>query len=122
AAKFISARSGAKTYALGGTAALSDKVVAAARATRISGKDRAGTSVAIAEKLWGRTKASAGDRFSVVPGYAGEAWAYALAAAPWSAANPGPQVLVSDQVPPAVPDYLTRLGYSGKVSGDVLAA
>lgn len=122
AAKFISARSGAKTYALGGTAALSDKVVAAARATRISGKDRAGTSVAIAEKLWGRTKASAGDRFSVVPGYAGDAWAYALAAAPWSAANTGPQLLVSDQVPPAVADYLKRLGYSGKVSGDVLAA
>ena len=122
AAKFISARSGAKTYALGGTAALADKVVSAARATRIYGKDRAGTSVAIAEKLWGRTKATMGDRFSVVPGYSGDAWAYALAAAPWSAANAGPQLLVSDQVPPAVSDYLQRLGYSGKVSGDLLAA
>jgi uncharacterized protein YkwD len=119
---FLGSIPGARTFALGGGAALSDGVVASAGATRVAGRDRAGTAVAVAEQLWGRTAATTGDRFAMAPGYAGDAWAYALAMAPWSAANAGPQLLVGDDVPPAVAEYLSGLGYSGTVRGDVLSA
>jgi uncharacterized protein YkwD len=122
AARFLAAHGNAQPFALGGRAALADEVVSAARARRVSGPDRAATAVAVAEQLWGRTSASSGDRFAMAPGYSGSDWSYALAMAPWSAANNGPQLLVSDQVPPAVRDYLGRLGYNGSVKGDVFSA
>jgi uncharacterized protein YkwD len=121
-ARFLAAHGGAEKVALGGGAALSDRVVGAANARRVSGADRAATAVAVAEQLWGRTAAKPGDRFAMAPGWTGDAWSYALAMAPWSAAFTGPQLLVSDQLPPAVDSYLRRLGYSGSTKGDVLAA
>lgn len=120
--RFLDANRGAAAIALGGSAALSDATVRDAKATRIAGRDRAGTAVAVAQQLWGRTSASSGDRFGMAPGYAGDAWAYALAMAPWSAANSGPQLLVSHEVPAAVSDYLQGLGYRGNVKGDVFSA
>jgi hypothetical protein len=42
--------------------------------------------------------------------------------APWSAVNTGPQLLVGNDVPGPVRDYLQGLGYSGAVSGDVFSA
>jgi hypothetical protein len=72
--------------------------------------------------MWGRTAASPGDTYTTAPGYGTEAWAYALALAPWSAVHSGPQLLVSADVPPSVSDYLGGLGYSGDVQGGVKAA
>lgn len=99
-------------WALGGTAALSHDAVAAAGADRIAGAERTATAVAIARRLWGRTAASTEDRYTVAPSHGPSAWAAALALAPWSAANDGPELLVSKRVPASVRDYLDSLGYS----------
>jgi putative cell wall-binding protein len=122
AAQFLARNRGAQVFALGGEAALSNGVVRSAGATRVAGRDRAATAVAVAEQLWGRTTAQPGDRYAAAPGYNGDAWAYALALAPWSAANTGPQLLVGNEVPPAVADYLQRLGYSSGLRGEVFSA
>lgn len=110
-AGYLSRHAGAHRWALGGASALSDAVVAGARAQRVSGPDRSATAVAIAERLWRRTAAAQGDGFVASPGWSSDGWAYALALAPWSAANRGPALLVGDSVPPAVSAYLARLGY-----------
>lgn len=117
------ARSGApRIYALGGTAALSDAVVDAAGAERVAGADRTATAVAVAQRLWGRTEAALGDGYVTAPGFSGDGWAYALANVPLSAAHGAPQLLVGEQVSPAVTGYLDGLGYSGEVAGEVWAA
>lgn len=121
-AAFLAAGRPERRWALGGAAALGDAVVAAAGATRVAGPDRTATAVQVAERLWGRTAATAGDRFVSTPGYAGDGWAYALAYAPWSAANQGPQLLVGDTVPASVQTYLDQLGYGGGVAGRMQAA
>ena len=121
-AAFLDDVSPRKRWALGGTAALSDRVVAAADAKRIAGPERTATGVAVAKELWGRTEAHSGDAFSVAPGFSADGWAYALAYAPWAAANAGPQILVGDSVSPAVEEMLSGLGYSGSVRADVNAA
>jgi putative cell wall-binding protein len=72
-----------RTLVLGGAGAVSDAVAAQVpNATRISGKDRTGTAVAIAERLWGRTSGSAGDVVLVADGYSERAWTLPLAASP----------------------------------------
>lgn len=119
---FLDANRGARRFVLGGSAAVSDGVVKAAGAERIAGPDRTATAVAVAERLWGRTAGKAGDRFALSPGYNGNAWAYALAMAPWSAVHSAPQLLVYNDLPASVSDYLTRLGYSSGVKADLLAA
>jgi len=108
-----------RRVALGGRAALSDTVIAQAKALRVSGADRTATAVEIAKQLWGRTEATQGDQFVSIPGFAGDGWAYSLALAPFSAKNAGPQLLVGDQVSPAVQQYLSDLNYGGGVSGAV---
>jgi uncharacterized protein YkwD len=120
--RFLADNAKAERIALGGAAALSDRVVAGAGARRISGADRTATAVAVAEELWGRKTGAAGDRFAMVPGYRSDGWAYALALAPWSAANDGPQLLVGDDVPASVRSYLERLGYHNGKKGDVMFA
>jgi uncharacterized protein YkwD len=112
----------ARRWALGGTAALSDAVVAASAARRVAGPDRTATAVAVAQEMWGRTAAASGDGYTSAPGYGNEAWAYALALAPWSAVHASPQLLVSSDVPPSVNDYLGQLGYGNGVQGHVQAA
>lgn len=121
-AAFLSRHGGTPRFALGGTAALSDGVVRAARAERVAGADRSATAVAIAERLWQRTRASDGDRYATTPGHGDQAWAFALAQAPWTAVNDAPQLLVGNSVPPAVAGYLGRLGYGGAVTGEVMAS
>lgn len=121
-AGFLSQYRPARRWALGGSAALSDGVVATAGAARVAGADRAGTAVAVAQRLWGKTRAAAGDRYVSAPSE-GTGWAYALAYAPWAAVHRSPQLLVTpSSVPPAVEQYLEQLGYGGSVQGDIDAA
>lgn len=112
AAAFLAAHPTADVVALGGTAALSDEVVAAAGARRVAGPDRVSTAIAIARELWGRGTGRPGDRFVLTPAYGDTGWAYSLAYAPWSAAVDGPQLLVGDEVPAPVAGYLRDLGYT----------
>jgi uncharacterized protein YkwD len=120
---FLDRQGGVARVALGGSAALSDATVAAAGASRVFGKERTGTAVAVAEILWGRTTATDGDRFTLAPSHGDTSWAAALAQAPWAAVNDGPQLLAHDQVSPAVVDYLDRLDYAGNgASAEVFAA
>jgi hypothetical protein len=121
-AGFLQRHTPARRWALGGTAALANGVVSAAKATRISGAERAATAVAIAERLWGRDQATKGDHYATAPSHGDDAWAFALAQAPWAAAHGAPQLLVGSSVPPAVTAYLQRLGYGGPVTGVVFAA
>ncbi|CAN5742069.1 hypothetical protein BH23ACT8_BH23ACT8_06620 [soil metagenome] len=120
---FLDRQGGVARVALGGSAALSDATVAAAGASRVFGKERTGTAVAVAELLWGRTASADGDRFTLAPSHGDTSWAAALAQAPWAAVNDGPQLLAHDQVSPAVVDYLDRLDYAGNgLSAEVFAA
>lgn len=121
-ASFLERRRPARRWALGGTVALADQVVRSAKATRVSGPERTATSVAIAQRLWGRARAEAGDRYTATPSHGEDAWAYALAQAPWAAAHGAPQLLVGTSVPPSVATYLADLGYGGAVTGDLFAA
>lgn len=111
-----------RRVALGGSAALSDAVVAAAGADRVAGADRTATSVAIAQELWGRTTAGTDDAFVATPGYAQDGWAYALGHVAWSAAGGAPQLLVGDDVPAPVADYLGGLGYGADRPAELRAS
>jgi putative cell wall-binding protein len=110
----------AEAIVLGGPAAVSDAVLQALPAgRRVAGTDRAGTAVAVAESLWGRTAARDGDRVVVGNGYASGAWALALAASPLAARRNAPLLLVDREALPApTRDHLTRLGYApNRVAG-----
>ncbi len=100
---------------LGGTAAISDAVMAEMPVThkrRIAGADRAGTAAAIARDLWGRSSGTDGDRFVLAGGYRDDAWTMALAGAPLAATRNAPLILAnSATLPPETKDYLDRLGY-----------
>lgn len=122
AATFLAAHPGIPVYALGGPAALAEQVVADAGATRVAGADRTATAVAVATQLWGRTAAGAGDAFVVVPGYATDGWAWALAHAPRSAAGDAPQLLVGEESAPVAADYLRGLGYTRDLRAQLHAA
>lgn len=121
-AQFLDRHDPDTRWALGGTAALAPSTVAAAGADRVAGAERTATAVSIARRLWGRTAASAEDRYTVAPSHGATAWAAALALAPWSAAHDGPELLVGDRVPASVRDYLGSLGYSDTGSGQAYAA
>lgn len=121
-AEFLDRHDPDTRWALGGTAALSEATVAAAGAERVAGSERTATAVAIAERMWGRTTASAGDSFSMAPSHGDTAWASALALAPWSAANDGPQLLTGSSVSPSVRGYLDGLGYTEELLGEVYVA
>lgn len=112
----------AERIALGGTAALSDGVVEAARAERVAGTDRTGTSVAIARELWGRTAPGPADAFVATPGFAEDGWAYALGHVAWSASAGAPQLLVGDDVSAPVAEYLTDLRYGVEDPAELRAA
>jgi hypothetical protein len=110
-ARYLDEARPGKRYVLGGRAALSDNVLQAAGGERVSGPDRSATSVAIAERMWGRTSGSPGDRFVVAHGYHRDGWALALANGPRAAIYSAPQLLVADHVPGSVSTYLSSLGY-----------
>ncbi|HWB71051.1 MAG TPA: cell wall-binding repeat-containing protein [Egibacteraceae bacterium] len=109
-------------WALGGRAALGDEVAAAAGAQRVAGPDRVATAVAIAQRLWGRTVPERGDEFALMPAYADNGWAYALAYAPWSGLHAAPQLLVGERLPDAVRDYLAGLDYARDAQAGAAAA
>lgn len=121
-AGFLDRHDPATRWALGGTAALADATVAAADAERVAGAERTATAVAVSRALWGRTAATAGDRYSSAPAHGSTAWASALALAPWSAVHDAPQLLVGDRVPGSVQRYLSELGYGEATAGEVFAA
>lgn len=85
---------------LGGTAALSEAVGAALPgSTRIFGPDRAATAAAVATQLWGLPAPL--DTALLIDGWAGEGWAYGLAAAGLAADLGAPLLVVGDTLPPA---------------------
>lgn len=103
-----------RAVVLGGPAAVSDAVVdALPSGSRVFGLDRAGTAVAVARQLWGRTEGSLGDRVVVGNGFAVDAWTLALSASPLAARNGAPLLLTGrDALPPATAGYLDALGYA----------
>ncbi len=121
-AGFLRRENPTQRWALGGRVALFDETVARAQATRVYGPERTATAVAIAERLWKRTSGTHGDKFATAPSHGDEAWAYALAQAPWAAAYGGPQLLVGNSVPASVSDYLARLDYNGDRSAELFTA
>lgn len=97
--------------ALGGERAISDAVVEAAGASRVSGPTREATAVAVADDLWWRRTASDARRWLLVPTNGHDAWTWALGAAPLAARGDAPVLLVEDPVSEAVTGYLERLDY-----------
>jgi hypothetical protein len=92
--------SSAARYAIGGSAAVSDAVVAQLGATRVAGPDRYATSIAVAQRF---SKAGA-----PVVVASGRAFPDALAGGPRAGALGGPLVLVPGGAP-ADPDAFGRL-------------
>lgn len=82
-----------KVHILGGTGALGAGVVRGipkgTSAVRHSGKDRTETATAVAEQLWGKNVRS----LVLANGYDGDAWVWALAAAPLAARTNSPLLL-----------------------------
>ena len=82
----------ARTEILGGDVAVSEAVAAALPdPRRLAGDDRTGTAVAVADRLWsGRP-----EQVILANGYAEQAWAWALAAAPLAASHGAPLLLTT---------------------------
>ncbi len=100
----------AHTLVLGGTAALSDAVLAAVPdPERIAGPNRMGTAAAIATTLWGRELGGDVPGVVLVNLERPDAWAAALAAAPLAAQRGAPQVGVGATYPPETATYLESL-------------
>lgn len=107
-----------QTIVLGGTAAVSSAAAAPLPGVlRVAGPDRAGTSAAIARRLWGRTDAEAGATIALANGHRSDSWQPALAASPFAARTDSPLLLTrADRLSPNVASYLSALGYdSGNV-------
>lgn len=118
-AAYLAAHRPSEVVLLGGEAALSGAVASAisTKTTRVSGPTRAGTAVAVAERLWGRTAGRTDDHFVVTDGWGQTSWAPALAASVLSAKTVAPQLVVNgadsaNPLPPETHAYLDGLGYS----------
>lgn len=96
---------------IGGSAVISEEVRAAAGARRLAGRTRVETAVAISEHLFGRTRAADGDAFVTVHGWHPMGWGAALGWSALSGRDGAPLLLVADDTPAAVHDYLDGLGY-----------
>ena len=84
----------ASTIVLGGTAAVSDAVVADLPSpTRMAGDDRTATAAAVAQRLW--RDGGTFDEVLLANGYDSTAWAWALAAAPTAARRGAPLLLTT---------------------------
>lgn len=108
------------TTALGGSAVVPDAAVAAAPGgTRLAGANRFETGALIASELWpeviGNPPASSRSFIVVDLSNArdGDAWTYALAAAPLSVRRGAPQIGVEPtRLPTETQDYLDAIGFS----------
>lgn len=111
----------ATTYVVGGEAAVSaDAAAAAPNIERIAGENRQRTAVEVSRQLFDRSEAAAGDTFVLSPGFDDNGWAYGLAAAPFSAQEDAPLLLLEPgAIPSSVSDYLGELGYSSDAVGNV---
>lgn len=109
-----------RVYALGGSQVLSNAVVRAAGASRVSGETRESTAVAIAEQLWGRYTADDAPRWSVVPGSSAEDWHWAFAASPVAARHDAAVLVARSPLGESVVDYLEGLGYDNGTTAQLL--
>ncbi|MBA2318538.1 MAG: cell wall-binding repeat-containing protein [Euzebyales bacterium] len=101
-----------RTAALGGRAALSDRVVSDLGAERVAGPTRQGTSADVAEQVWGYRDASP-SHWIAVPAFGADAWTWAVTAAPLAARYDAAVLLVGDELSGATREYLAGLGYGG---------
>jgi putative cell wall-binding protein len=108
-----------RIVALGGTAALSDQVVAQAGAIRVAGPTRQGTTAGVAHTLWGRTTATQAPRWILAPADDADAWTWALTAAPLAARANAPVLVAGPGLSADLRDYLRSLGYGGGTSAEV---
>jgi uncharacterized protein YkwD len=105
-----------RTAALGGRAALSDRVVSDLGAQRVAGPTREDTSVDVAERVWGYRDASP-SHWIAVPAFGADAWTWAVTAAPLAARHDAAVLLVGDELSDATREYLASLGYgSGRTA------
>lgn len=118
-ADLLERRGVTQTLVLGGQQAIGAEVLdAVPGGRRIAGDDRAGTAVAIARELWGRTEARTGDAFVLVDGYRADAWTWALSATPLAAGRGAPLLIGAEEgLPTATAAYLSELGYDERVPG-----
>ena len=108
------------TTALGGSAVVPDAAVAAAPGgTRLAGANRFATGALIASDLWPQVIGNppASSRAFIVVDLSnardGDAWTYALAAAPLSVRRGAPQIGVEPtRLPQETLDYLDAIGFS----------
>lgn len=108
-----------RLVALGGTSALSNRVVSQLGAERISGQSRQGTSGTVAEQLWGYRDATP-RRWIAVPAFGDDAWTWALAASPLAARSGAAVLLVGPELDGDLRSYLSGLGYSGSNRAELL--
>lgn len=105
--------------ALGGSAVLSDEVVAELHAERVAGGSRQGTAAEIARRLWGYSDPTP-SAWIGVPAHSADAWTWALGAAPLAARRRAAVLLVDDPLSGEVRDYLAGLGYGSGRSAELV--
>lgn len=107
-AGWLAADDPGRTIVLGGTAAVSESVVAdLPHPSRVSAGDRTGTAAAIATSLWG-ISTDHPRRFAVIDGFHVDGWAYGLAAAGLAADAGAPLLMVNGESVPQVTADLVR--------------
>lgn len=109
-ARFLRDVRSRRVAALGGSTALSDRVVKEIGGQRIAGGSRQGTSAEIARSLWGYTDATPAT-WIAVPAFDRDAWTWALGAAPLAARRDAAVLLVGPELSGRLRDYLAGLGY-----------
>ena len=102
-----------RTYVIGGTAVISEATAGQAPGpTRVSGPNRMGTAVAVAQSLWLDSGATPGEDFVVVNLERADAWQLALAATPVSAQFDAPQLgVATDRYPDETSAFLGGRGF-----------
>lgn len=105
-----------QTVLFGGTAALTDAVMASVpNPVRVSGADRAVTAAEIARRLWGATDSGL-RQFVIIHGYRDDGWQYGLAAGGLAADYAAPILMVNtDLVPDATAELVRSCGPTPEV-------
>ncbi|MBW3664616.1 MAG: cell wall-binding repeat-containing protein [Actinobacteria bacterium] len=101
-ASFLARHPKAERLVLGGSVVVSDRVLRDVSGQRLAGATRHDTALAVADGLFG----AVGSRVVVIDGWDPDGWGRALAWSAYAVRNGAPTILVNDDVPSSVANWL----------------